>query len=227
VRGKHPEHQHDHIDGRGESGTHHAHAHGRIDPSLLRSQSGIRVVSWSLLILLATSILQGLIYLSTRSVALLADLIHNFGDALTAVPLGIAFFLRSKRGERWAGKAVVLAIFISACVALFETIRRILHPQPLGNLAVLAAAGVIGFLGNELAAVLRIRAGRKLDSPALVADGLHARADGFVSLAVVASAALVALGLPVADPIIGLGITAVILRITWQAWRTVRGGDDR
>jgi Predicted Co/Zn/Cd cation transporters len=223
VRGKHPEHQHDHIDGRGDSGTHHAHAHGRIARSLLRSQSGIRVVSWSLLILLATSILQALIYLSTGSVALLADLIHNFGDALTAVPLGIAFFLRSERGERWAGKAVVLAIFISACVALIETIRRILHPQPLGNLAVLAAAGVIGFLGNELAAVLRIRAGRKLDSLALVADGLHARADGFVSLAVVASAALVALGLPVADPIIGLGITAVIIRITWQAWRTVRG----
>lgn len=224
MRGKHPEHQHDHIDGRGDSGTHHAHAHGRIARSLLRSQSGIRVVSWSLLILLATSILQALIYLSTGSVALLADLIHNFGDALTAVPLGIAFFLRSERGERWAGKAVVLAIFISACVALIETIRRILHPQPLGNLAVLAAAGVIGFLGNELAAVLRIRAGRKLDSLALVADGLHARADGFVSLAVVASAALVALGLPVADPIIGLGITAVIIRITWQAWRTVRGG---
>jgi len=194
--------------------------------SLLRSRSGIRVVSWSLLILLATSLLQGFIYLSTGSVALLADLIHNFGDALTAVPLGIAFFLRSERGERWAGKAVVLAIFISACVALVETVRRILHPQPLGNLAVLAAAGVIGFLGNELAAVLRIRVGRKLDSPALAADGFHARADGFVSLAVVASAALVALGLPVADPIIGLGITAVILRITWQAWRTVQGDDD-
>jgi cation diffusion facilitator family transporter len=227
MRGKHPEHPHDHTDGRAEPGAHHAHAHGRIDRSILRSRSGIRVVSWSLLILLATSILQGLIYLSTGSVALLADLIHNFGDALTAVPLGIAFFLQSERGERWAGKGVVLAIFISACVALVETIRRIIHPQPLGNLAILAAAGVIGFLGNELAAVLRIRAGRRLESPALVADGLHARADGFVSLAVVASAALVALGLPVADPIIGVGITAVILRITWQAWRTVQGGHDR
>ena len=226
MREERPEHHHEHADGPGEPGTHHAHAHGVIARSLLRSRSGIRVVSWSLLILLATSLLQGFIYLSTGSVALLADLIHNFGDALTAVPLGIAFFLRSERGERWAGKAVVLAIFISACVALVETVRRILHPQPLGNLAVLAAAGVIGFLGNELAAVLRIRAGRKLDSPALVADGLHARADGFVSLAVVASAALVALGLPVADPIIGLGITAVILRITWQAWRTVQGDDD-
>ena len=226
MREERPEHHHEHADGPGEPGTHHAHAHGVIARSLLRSRSGIRVVSWSLLILLATSLLQGFIYLSTGSVALLADLIHNFGDALTAVPLGIAFFLRSERGERWAGKAVVLAIFISACVALVETVRRILHPQPLGNLAVLAAAGVIGFLGNELAAVLRIRVGRKLDSPALVADGFHARADGFVSLAVVASAALVALGLPVADPIIGLGITAVILRITWQAWRTVQGDDD-
>jgi cation diffusion facilitator family transporter len=217
VSEKRKEHKHGH-----ESKTLHGHTHGRIARSIVRSRSGVRAVSWSLLILFVTSVVQAVIYLSTGSVALLADLIHNFGDALTAIPLGIAFLLRSERGERWAGIAVVLTIFVSACVALVETARRLLHPQPLGNLAILAAAGAVGFLGNELAAVVRVRAGRKLDSPALVADGLHARADGFVSLAVVASAGLVGLGLPVADPLIGLGITLVILRITWQAWHIVR-----
>ena len=124
----------------------------------------------------------------SNSVALLADLIHNFGDALTAVPLGIAFFLRSVRGEKLAGLAVVLAIFVSACVALYETIQRFIHPQHLSHLWVLAAAGAIGFVGNELAAQVRLRAGERLTSPALVADGKHARVDGFVSLGVVASA---------------------------------------
>ena len=152
----------------------------------------------------------------------LADLIHNFGDALTALPLGIAFFLRSGRAERWAGLAVVLAIFISACVALYETIVRLIHPQELGHLWVLATAGAIGLLGNEIAAQIRLRAGRKLTSPALIADGNHARVDGFVSLGVIVSAVVVASGAPVGDPIIGLLITLVILRITWDSWITVR-----
>ena len=165
---------------------------------------------------------QAAIFVLTNSVALLADLIHNAGDALTAIPLGIAFFLRSARGERLAGLAVVLAIFVSACVALYETIQRLIHPQQLSHLWALAAAGVIGFLGNELAAQVRLRAGKRLASAALVADGNHARTDGFVSLGVVASAIVVALGAPIADPIIGLVITLVILRITWQSWRTVR-----
>jgi divalent metal cation (Fe/Co/Zn/Cd) transporter len=112
------------------------------------------------------------------SVALLADLSHNFGDALTAVPLGAAFFLRSERGEHWAGLAVVLAIFISALVALGQTIERFLNPRTLSHLWLLAAAGAIGFLGNEIAAQIRLRAGRTLRSPALVADGSHARVDG-------------------------------------------------
>jgi len=159
------------------------------------------------------------------SVALLADLIHNFGDALTALPLGIAFYLRSFRGEKLAGLAVVLAIFVSACVALYETIQRLLHPQQLSHLWVLAAAGIVGFLGNEIAAQVRLRAGRRLSSPALVADGNHARVDGFVSLGVVASAIVVSLGAEIGDPIIGLAITLVILRITWQSWRTVSGTD--
>ena len=164
---------------------------------------------------------QTVIFALSGSVALLADLIHNFGDALTAVPLGIAFYLRSLRVEKLAGLFVVLVIFVSACVALYETILRFLHPQNLTHLWLLAAAGVIGFVGNEIAAQVRLRAGKRLSSPALIADGNHARTDGFVSLGVLASAALVALGAQVADPIIGLVITLVILRITWQSWRTV------
>jgi len=187
----------------------------------LRSRAGIRAVSWSLGILILTSLAQGFIYTRTLSVALLADLIHNFGDALTALPLGIAFYLRSARGERWAGLAVVLAIFISALVALGQTIERFVHPRSLSHLWLLAAAGAIGFIGNEIAAQVRLRAGRRLNSPALVADGQHARVDGFVSLGVIGSAAVVALGLDLADPIIGLLITLVILKITWDSWWTV------
>ncbi len=167
--------------------------------------------------------IQTIIYLATGSVALLADLIHNFGDGLTAVPLGIAFFLRSPRAERLAGLGVVLAIFVSAMVALAETIQRLVHPQHLTHLWVLAAAGLVGFVGNEIAARVRLRGGRRLNSPALTADGNHARIDGFVSLGVVASATVVAFGVPIADPIIGLLITLVILRITWASWRTIYG----
>ena len=169
----------------------------------------------------AAALVQTLIFVASGSVALLADLIHNFGDALTAIPLGIAFVLRSARGERLAGLAVVGAIFISACVALYESIERLVHPQHLSHLWALAAAGVVGFAANEIAARVRLRAGRRLDSPALVADGNHARVDGFVSLGVVASAAAVALGVHVADPLIGLAITLVILKVTWDSWRTI------
>ena len=161
---------------------HHGHAHGLVDPSIVRSRAGLRAVSWSLALLTATALAQAFIYSRTLSVALLADLIHNFGDALTAIPLGVAFFLRSERGERWAGLCVVLAIFISALVALGQTIERLVNPRTLSHLWLLAAAGAIGFVGNEIAAQIRLRAGRRLDSPALVADGNHARVDGFVSL---------------------------------------------
>lgn len=169
-----------------------------------------------------TAAAQVAVFVLSSSVALLADLIHNAGDALTAVPLGIAFILRSARGERLAGLAVVLTIFVSACVALYETILRFIYPEHLTHIWALAAAGVIGFAGNEIAAYVRLRAGRRLDSPALVADGNHARVDGFVSLGVVVSAAAVAAGIPVADPLVGLAITLVILRITLDSWRTVR-----
>ena len=178
-------------------------------------------MSWSLVILTVTALAQAFIYSRTLSVALLADLIHNFGDALTAIPLGLAFFFRSERGERLAGLAVVVAIFISAMVALVQTIERFIHPRSLTHLWLLALAGVIGFVGNEIAAQVRLRAGRRLQSPALVADGKHARVDGFVSLGVLASAIFVGLGLPRADPIIGLIITLVILHVTWEAWQTI------
>jgi len=178
-------------------------------------------VSISLAVLGLAAGAQVAIFVLSGSVALLADLIHNFGDALTAVPLGIAFFLRSMRGEKLAGLAVVLAIFVSACVALYETIVRLVHPQHLSHLWILALAGVIGFVGNEVAAQVRLRAGKRLSSPALVADGNHARIDGFVSLGVVGSAIVVSVGAGVGDPIIGLVITLVILKITWDSWRTV------
>jgi cation diffusion facilitator family transporter len=203
----------------------HGHGHGLVHESIKRSRDGLRAVGLALLILTLTAIAQSAIYVASGSVALLADLIHNAGDAATAIPLGIAFALRSARAERWAGLAVVAAIFVSACVAGYEAIMRLIDPRDVEHLGALAAAGVVGFAGNWIAALVRTRAGRRLDSPALVADGAHARADAHVSLAVVASAAVVALGLPIADPLIGLAITLVILRITWQSWRTVHDGD--
>ena len=218
---EHPRHDHDDHD-HDHPGGEHGHTHGLVDRSILRSREGVKAVSISLLVLGLAAGAQLLVFLLSGSVALLADLIHNFGDALTAVPLGIAFFLRSARGEKFAGLAVVLAIFVSACVALYETVLRFIHPQHLTHLWILAGAGVIGFVGNEIAAQVRLRAGKRLASAAMTADGNHARIDGFVSLGVVASAIVVGLGLPIADPIIGLIITLVILKITWDSWNTVR-----
>jgi cation diffusion facilitator family transporter len=206
------DHDHDHDD----------HSHGLIDRSILRSREGVKTVAIALAVLAAAAVAQLFIFALSGSVALLADLIHNFGDALTAVPLGIAFFLRSARGEKIAGLFVVLAIAVSATVALVETILRFIHPQDLHHLAALAGAGVIGFAGNELAAQVRLRGGRRLGSAALVADGKHARIDGFVSLGVIGSAIAAWLGAPILDPVIGLAITFVILKITWDSWITIR-----
>jgi cation diffusion facilitator family transporter len=189
----------------------------------MRSRKGLRAVGLSLAVLGLAALAQTYIFVASGSIALLADVIHNFGDASTAIPLGIAFLLRSERAERIAGLFVVAAIFVSACVAGVEAVLRLIHPQTPTDLLALAGAGVIGFAGNRVAARIRTRAGRSLDSAALIADGNHARADAYVSLAVIASAIVVALGLPVADPLIGLGITVVILKITWDSWRTVRG----
>jgi len=209
---------HDHHHAHGE----HGHSHGLVAASIKRSRAGLRAVLASLLILGLTAALQLVVFVLSDSIALLADLIHNFGDALTAVPLGAAFLMRSFKAERYAGYFVVATIFVSACVAFGESVDRLLNPQHLTHLWALAGAGAIGFLGNEAAAWVRLRAGRRLQSPALVADGYHARTDGLVSLAVVASAILVALGIQVADPLIGLVVTVVILRITWQSYLTVR-----
>jgi cation diffusion facilitator family transporter len=218
----HEHEEHDHEEHDHEHENDHGHSHGPfVDRSIIRSRAGIKAVSLSLALLTVTAVAQTAIYVLVLSVALLADLIHNFGDALTAIPLGLAFYVRSTRGERWAGFAVVFTIFVSAMVALVQTILRFIHPHTLTHLWWLAAAGVIGFVGNEIAAQIRLHAGKRLSSPALVADGNHARVDGFVSLGVLASAGLVALGAQVADPIIGLVITLAILRITWQSWRTV------
>jgi len=200
----------------------HGHSHGLIDRSIMRSRDGLKAVGISLVVLLVTSIVQGVILIATGSVALLADLIHNVGDALTAIPVGIAFVMRSFVAEKRAGYFVVGAIFISAAVAGVAAVDRLINPQALDNLGILAAAGAAGFIGNEIAAQVRLRAGRRLSSPALIADGNHARTDGLVSLAVVASAIVVALGFNLGDPIIGLVITAVILRITWQSFQTIK-----
>jgi cation diffusion facilitator family transporter len=200
----------------------HPHSHGLVDASIKRSRAGLRAVVASLVILGATALLQAVVFAATGSIALLADLIHNVGDAATAIPLAIAFLLRSARAERVAGLAVVLAIFVSACVAGYEAIARLIEPERPDALLALALASAVGFAGNWLAARVRTSAGRRLGSPALVADGAHARADAYVSLAVVASAAVVALGADIADPLIGLAITVVILRIAWQSWKTVR-----
>jgi cation diffusion facilitator family transporter len=208
-----PEHAHGHG---------HFHAHGPIDPSIVRSRAGLKAVGLSLAVLLATAAAQLIVFVATGSVALLADLIHNVGDALTALPLAVAFVLRSALAEKRAGYFVVAAIFISACVAVFEAIDRLVNPQPIDHLLALAIAGAVGFVGNEIAALVRLRAGRRLSSPALIADGYHARTDGLVSLAVVASAIAVWIGLDAADPLIGLAISIVILRITWQSWQTIK-----
>jgi cation diffusion facilitator family transporter len=215
IRSKEPGRHHDHHD-------QHGHSHGLVDRSIVRSRDGVRAVSISLAVLAATAALQAVVFVMSGSVALMADLVHNIGDALTAVPLGIAFWLRSERGERAAGYFVVAVIFVSAVVAGVEAIGRLLHPRDLDHLVALALAGVVGFAGNEIAARVRLRAGERLHSPALVADGRHARVDGYVSLGVCCSAFAVAIGVQQADPLIGLAITALILRITYQAWRTIR-----
>jgi cation diffusion facilitator family transporter len=223
-----PHAHHSHVDHEHPPGEHsHGHSHGLVDESIKRSREGVRAVTIALAILGTTAAVQALVFALSGSLALLADLIHNGGDALTAIPLGIAFALRSPRAERLAGLAVVGAIFVSACVAAYESILRLIHPSTPSHLLILVLAGAIGFAGNWLAALVRTRAGHRLESPALIADGNHARVDAYVSLAVIASAVAIAAGAPILDPLIGLGMTIVILRITRESWRTVRGHPHR
>jgi cation diffusion facilitator family transporter len=203
----------------------HGHSHGLVDPSIKRSREGLRVVGISLALLTITALAQGAIYIATNSIALLADLIHNAGDALTAVPLAAAFLLRSERAERGAGLAVVLTILVSAITAGGFAIERIIHPLAPEHLLALTLAGAIGVIGNGIVARVRLSGGQRLNSAALIADGNHARSDAIVSAGVILSATAVALGAPIADPIIGLIITALILRITWESWNTVHAPD--
>lgn len=210
----------------------HGHTHGVIDPTIATTARGIWAIKWSFVGLMITAVLQiGVVYLSS-SVALLADTIHNFGDAATAIPLWIAFaFARLKPTKRFpsgygrvedlAGVAIVLIILFSAAVAGYEAIDRLIHPRTIGYLGAVAAASIIGFLGNEAVAVFRIRVGKEIGSAALIADGYHARVDGWTSLAVLAGAIGVWLGFPLADPLVGLGITVAILGIVWQSGKAV------
>ena len=210
----------------------HGHTHGVIDASLASSERGIWAIKWSFVILVVTSALQLVVVFMSGSVALLADTIHNIGDATTAIPLWFAFMLARRkpsatftyglgRAEDLAGILIVLIILFSALVAGYEAVSRLINPQPVQALGWLALAGLIGFAGNEIVAVFRIRIGRQMNSAALIADGYHARTDGFTSLAVVLGAFGVWLGYPMADPIIGLLITIAILGIVWQSSRSV------
>jgi cation diffusion facilitator family transporter len=216
---------HSHAHGHAREGA-HTHGLGLVDDAISRSRAGVRAVFVALLILALTAAAQAVVFVATGSVALLADLIHNAGDAATAIPLAIAFALGSAGAERLAGLAVVAAILLSACVAGYEAAVRLIDPRPVSDLGALALAGAIGFAGNWIAAAVRRRAGRRLRSAALIADAEHARADAYLSLAVVGSAAALALGVEAADPLIGLAITAVILRISWRSLRIVRSGDS-
>lgn len=221
LRGEHAgEDDHDHH----HDGEDHGHSHGLVDPSIVRSKAGVKAVALSLVVLLTASLVQLVIFLLSDSVALLTDVIHNGGDALTAIPLGAAFLLRSRRGEVWAGYCVVAVILASALLALVEVIQRFVHPQTPTHLWALFGAGVVGIVGNEVAALIRWRAGKRLQSPALIADGNHARADGYVSAGIILSTVFIAVGLPIADPIIGLLITVLILHATWESWNTIRRG---
>lgn len=211
----------------------HSHdAADSVDDTLESTAAGIRTVKISLLVLGLTALIQIVIVVMSGSVALAADTIHNFADALTAVPLWIAFALGAKpatrrytygfgRVEDLAGSFVVAMITMSAIIAGYEAIARLIHPQQIEHVGWVALAGLVGLIGNEWVALYRIRVGHRIGSAALIADGLHARTDGFTSLAVLCSAGGVALGFPLADPIVGLLITAAILAVLRTAARDV------
>lgn len=243
----HPHHEHGHGHDRGHDHGHsrgpvawlrhlvtpHSHdASDQVDSALESSREGMRCLAWSFGILTGTALLQVVVVVLSGSVALLGDTLHNFADALTAIPLAIAFTIGRRaatrrytygygRAEDLAGLVVVLLIALSAGLAGWEAVRRLLDPQDVSALPLVAVAGLIGFVGNELVARYRIRVGRRIGSAALVADGLHARTDGFTSLAVLLGAAGVALGFPAADPVVGLLIMVAILFVLRDAAREV------
>ena len=223
-RGSHSGEEHDH--------DRHGHTHGTVDPSITTSERGIWAIKWSFAGLMITATLQAVVFILSHSVGLLADTIHNFGDAATAIPLWVAFMLsRWKPSRRFtygygrvedlAGVAVVLTILFSAIVAGYETVQRLLHPQAVGYLWAVVAASLLGFAGNEAVAIFRIKVGKEIESAALVADGYHARVDGWTSLAVLFGAIGVWLGYPLADPIVGALITIAIVQIVWQSSKAI------
>ncbi|MCL4370166.1 MAG: cation diffusion facilitator family transporter [Chloroflexi bacterium] len=208
------------------------HARGGADQTLASSERGIWAVQWSFAGMVATAIAQLVVVFFSGSVALLADTVHNFGDATTAVPLWIAFALAYRRPSRrftygygrvedLAGAVVVLIILVTALIAGYQSVQRLLHPQPVYHLGAVALGALLGFLGNEAVAQFRLRVGREIGSAALVTDGYHARADGLVSLAVLVGTGGVWAGFPNADPIVGILITLMILWIVGESSRTV------
>jgi cation diffusion facilitator family transporter len=250
LRERHGREHHDHDHGHDHHDHGHAHRAGflgllhelfvphthdvadAIDDALEASAEGVRALKVSLAVLMITTILQAVVVGLSGSVALLADTVHNFSDALTAIPLWVAFVLGRRaasrrytfgygRAEDLAGLFIIAVVALSAIVAAWQSIDRFVHPQPLSNLGWVVVAGVIGFAGNEAVAVYRIRVGRRIGSAALVADGVHARIDGFTSLAVVLGAVGVLLGFPLADPIVGLLISAAIIVLLWGTVRSI------
>lgn len=206
----------------------HDHTHGVIDPTLLTTEKGIWAVKWSMVGLLLTALLQAVVVVFTSSVALLADTIHNFGDAATAIPLWIAFVMAQRkpskrfsygygRVEDLAGIVIVFIMFASGLMAAYESLSRLFQPQEIHHLGAVALASLLGFTGNELVARLRIRVGKEISSAALVADGYHARTDALTSLGVLLGAGGVWLGYPQADPLVGLVITLIIFKIVWES----------
>jgi cation diffusion facilitator family transporter len=224
---RHPDrssHPHEHVG--------HSHLHGVIDPTIVTTARGIWAIKWSCVGLLVTACVQLVVVALSGSVALLADTIHNFGDAATALPLWVAFLLARRRPterfpyglgrfEDLAGMVIVLIMVLTALVAGYEAVTRLIHPQPVAYLGTVVVASVLGFLGNEAVALFRIKVGKDIGSAALIADGYHARVDGWTSLAVLVGAVGVWFGYPLADPVVGLLITAAILWLVWQSGRMV------
>ena len=230
---KHSHGDHDHHDTHGDHGVSgHRHSHGTVDPSIVSTDRGLWALKSSFVGLMLTALVQLLVVFASGSVGLLADTIHNFADAATAIPLGIAFWLTRRRAPRrftygfgrvedFAGLVIIVTILASAVLAAYESIQRLLHPQSVGVLWAVMLASIVGFVGNEGVAIFRIRVGRQIGSAALVADGYHARVDGWTSLAVLVGAVAIWAGYPLADPIVGLVISVAIFVLVVQSARTI------